>query len=129
MTNLGKALKGGFAAALTAALALLLLATCGGREEQWDGDPDPELLCGPDPRNCPEGGIGARCSVSDECADGICCLSGNCGGGMCTYLCGGNGDCPPSMLCDGGFCFYTCRADAECAPGQECERDDTICQY
>jgi hypothetical protein len=93
----------------------------------WDGETEREL-CGPDPRGC-EGQIGSSCGVSDDCEDGVCCLSGECGGGTCTYLCANDADCPPRTLCDGGFCFFACNANTDCGPGQECREDQTICQY
>jgi len=107
---------------------LFAVTTCGGREETWNGDRD-IALCGPDPRKCDDGLIGARCGVGDDCADGVCCLSDHCGGGMCTFLCGSQGDCPSGMACEGGFCFYSCTTDTNCGPGQKCEHDHTVCQY
>ena len=106
--------------------ATFAAVTCGGPAEVWDGD---EVeLCGPNPAGC-DGTIGARCSVTDDCADGVCCRSGSCGGGTCTFLCGSHADCPGGMLCDEGFCFYACNSTAQCGPGQECREDETICQY
>lgn len=109
-------------------LALFAAATCGGREQTYDGKADVDIACRARPIEC-EGLVGAPCAVEDDCDDGVCCLSEDCGRGMCTYLCGTNADCPPGLLCEGGFCFWQCSVDTDCAPGQQCEHDDTVCQY
>jgi hypothetical protein len=125
---MGNTWKRGLSMAVCALGCAFVAATCGGREDTWDRDPEVEL-CGPDPRGCEDALVGSRCGVSDDCEDGVCCLSDNCGGGMCTYLCGGDGDCPPSMLCHEGFCFFDCNTDGDCGPGQSCEHGETVCQY
>ena len=117
-----------FATALCLFGTALLAASCNSRSDVWEGDNDPDAFCGVDPTRC-EGLIGARCGVGDDCDDGVCCLNNDCGGGMCTYLCGQDPDCPPSMACHDGFCFYRCNADVDCGPGQTCEHDTTVCQY
>jgi hypothetical protein len=119
--------KPGLTVLVGALASLFALATCGGRNDSWDGDPDIEL-CGPTPVEC-DGLAGSRCSVGDDCDDGVCCLTDDCGHGMCTYLCADNRGCPPTMECHGGFCFYGCNSDNDCGPGQECEHGETVCQY
>lgn len=64
-----------------------------------------------------------------DCAEGICCDSDNCGGGMCTYSCDHDEDCPPTMACEHHVCVYMCDSDADCASGWECEHDNTVCEW
>jgi hypothetical protein len=86
---------------------LLFLASCAcGR----DGDP------------------GAPCEVHDDCESGFCCGSDHCGGGMCTYPCHDDRDCPPDMGCEHETCFFRCDGDRDCAPGETCEHGDTVCE-
>jgi len=117
------------AAILGACFLLLLIPSCGAsRQDTWDGDKEIEL-CKPHRNDCEGGMIGERCKIGDDCADGVCCLTKDCGGKTCTFLCGSNADCAPGMLCEGGFCFFSCTADADCNSGQKCDHDHTICQY
>ncbi len=97
--------------------AASLLASCTGDPEFCRYDPE----CG--------GGIGSNCRTSDDCSDGFCCDSGNCGGGMCTYRCDADRDCPVEMACEHGTCFFTCSSDDDCAPGMSCEHGDTVCEW
>ncbi len=90
--------------------------------------------CSSDPPHCrynPEcnGGIGAFCDFDNDCIEGFCCDSANCGGGMCTYSCGDDLDCPSDMLCEHGNCFFACDFDADCADGQTCEHASTVCEW
>jgi hypothetical protein len=109
-------------------LTVFAVATCGGPSHSWDGDYQVNPACRANPLGC-EGDIGGLCGHQDDCDEGVCCLSRDCGGGMCTYLCGGAVGCPFGMRCDDGFCFFTCSNDNECAPNQRCRENNTICRY
>lgn len=109
-------------------IAAFAAATCGSGPDSWDGDYEVDPLCRTQPFEC-DGDIGGRCAFEDDCDEGVCCLTGHCGGGMCTYLCGGGTACPFGMRCHDGFCFFACSNDGECAAGQRCEVDNTICRY
>ncbi|MFZ5894121.1 MAG: hypothetical protein ACOY0T_23880 [Myxococcota bacterium] len=84
---------------------------------------------GPPPPRGGVYGIGALCSNPYDCGSGFCCKSPPCGGGMCTYACRDDFDCPNGARCDGGACFWACFDDRECAPRQSCKKQHTICQY
>ncbi len=75
------------------------------------------------------GSLDAPCYTSYDCATGFCCTSPPCRGGMCTYPCRSDPDCPYGMRCDGGACFFACLYDSDCAWGQTCKKGHTICQY
>jgi len=108
-------------------LLLFAAATCDDRSDTYEGG-DVDTHCRENPGDC-EGDVGGDCASTDDCSDGLCCRDKNCGGGMCTYSCGNNGDCPSSMLCEHGYCFFTCGADRNCGPGQSCEHGETVCEY
>lgn len=85
--------------------------------------------CRFDPGEC-GGGIGGDCVFDEDCQDGFCCREdSNCGGGMCTYACRSDADCPASMRCQHDICFFSCSIDDDCASGQRCEHDNTICEW
>jgi len=85
--------------------------------------------CRLDPEFCGGGTAGAFCDSDDDC-QGICCTErGNCGGGMCTFECRDDLDCPSDMGCEHDVCFYLCDVDEACAVGQECEHGDTVCEW
>lgn len=119
-------LRGVAALAVVAGLSALA-AACGSRSDYYEGG-SIDVDCRENPGDC-EGDIGGACEVSDDCSDGVCCQDGNCGRGMCTYLCDRNSDCPEEMACEHGYCFFRCSADAQCGPGQSCEHGETICEY
>lgn len=107
--------------------ALVSIAACDSRSDFFDGD-EVDTFCREHPGDC-EGEIGGDCDVTDDCFDGFCCRDKNCGGGMCTYRCSDDRDCPDSMLCEHDACFFRCDDDRDCGPGQECEHGKTICEY
>jgi hypothetical protein len=75
------------------------------------------------------GEAGSFCDSDYDCI-GICCKqASNCGGGMCTFSCQNDLDCPMDMACEHRVCFYRCRMDSDCAVGQQCEHDNTICEW
>lgn len=74
------------------------------------------------------GGVGGFCDKDVECASGHCCTNKACDGGMCTFECDADSECPVGMLCDGGNCFYACDTAAECAAGQKC-KGDGVCRW
>ncbi len=84
--------------------------------------------CRQNPQDCP-GDIGGPCDVDDDCLDGVCCKDKNCGGGMCTYPCKDDLDCPDVMACEHKVCFFSCIDDLDCGAGQSCEHGHTICEY
>ena len=102
-------------AALTSLFALLAVAGCAPAHCRYDPG------CG--------GGVGATCDNDSQCATGWCCDSGNCGGGMCTYSCRDDLDCPSDMLCEHDTCFFNCASDEDCAVGMSCEHGQTICEW
>lgn len=117
--------------AVSALISLPAAASCGRGgspyyQGQGAGNVDP--TCSLDPVAC-GGLIGGRCSVDEDCLDGICCEDKNCGPGTCTFLCNGDADCPVEMLCEHGFCFFRCDDDSDCGPNQGCEHGETICEY
>jgi hypothetical protein len=73
--------------------------------------------------------LGGACYSAYDCATGYCCVSPPCHGGMCTYACRGDADCPYGTRCDGGACFVVCYYDTDCAWGQTCKKGHTLCQY
>jgi hypothetical protein len=73
--------------------------------------------------------MGGACYTVYDCATGYCCTSPPCRGGMCTYACRSDFDCPLGFGCDGGACFWNCRVDSECALGQTCKKAHSLCQY
>lgn len=96
---------------------LLALTACG------DGDD-----CRFDPL-CPGGNVGASCEEDRNCAAGFCCDTGNCGGGMCTFPCDDDDDCPSDMSCAHDVCFFRCGSDRDCADGMSCEHGHTIREW
>jgi hypothetical protein len=80
------------------------------------------------PEAC-HGAAGALCESDHECGAGTyCCTENDCGGGMCTFDCDHDHDCPGDMLCDNNLCFYACDSDADCAPTMKCSHND-VCKY
>ena len=73
--------------------------------------------------------LGGACYTSYDCGTGFCCTSPPCRGGMCTYACRSDIDCPYGTRCDGGACFVMCYYDTDCAWGQTCKKGRTLCQY
>jgi len=84
---------------------------------------------GPQGGNSPVIQMGGACYSPYDCATGYCCTSPACRGGMCTYACRTDYDCPNGSRCDGGSCFWSCVSDAQCAWGQTCKKAHTLCQY
>jgi hypothetical protein len=84
-------------------------------------------LCRFDP-SC-AGGIGGLCDSDRDCADGFCCTTDNCGGGMCTVACSHDEDCPDEMACEHEVCFFVCGSDEDCAEAMSCEHGNTICEW
>lgn len=103
-------------------------ATCYEPSPYWDGGYDVSGFCRENPEEC-YGDIGGDCVDDFDCIDGFCCQSKNCGGGMCTYRCDTNADCPNAMSCEHGNCFFACNEDRDCGTGQKCEHGHTICEY
>lgn len=100
-------------------LGALLSVTC--------GPPAPVTgNCRYDP-HC-AGGLGAFCDKNADCFSGHCCGKDSCGGGMCTYKCDNDAQCPAGMLCDGGTCYFSCAGPTECANGQDCTKQD-VCHW
>jgi hypothetical protein len=81
---------------------------------------EPNERCRLTPERC-QGGPGGLCSDAWDCATELCCDLAECGGGMCTFACGGDTDCPSPMRCQLGYCFYDCTSAEDCA-------DDMLCQ-
>jgi len=102
---------------LVAAILVVAGLGCDDGPEHCRYDP----LCG--------GGIGSFCDDDRDCYAGFCCDSGNCGGGMCTYACHDDFDCPSDMLCEHDTCFFSCQSDRDCAEGQSCEHGETVCEW
>lgn len=74
------------------------------------------------------GGLGAYCNHNADCGSGHCCEKNECDGGMCTYECKGDPDCPAGTLCEHGVCLYACAGEADCAPEQKCEHRG-VCEW
>jgi hypothetical protein len=111
---------------LSAALSLALLAVVGGC---GDDDYPYGVGCRYDPAGC-YGGPGGVCETHADCESGYCCTdASNCGGGMCTWHCSNDIDCPRDMGCEHHMCFYLCASDADCAVGQRCEHGHTVCEW
>lgn len=111
---------------LTVAVVAL---TCGAvLAASCDDDGAVDLGCRESPADC-EGQIGGDCEDGGECFEGECCRDKNCGGGMCTFACKDDVDCPEGMACEHSYCFFTCSRDEDCGPGQSCEHKNTICEY
>jgi hypothetical protein len=72
--------------------------------------------------------MGAVCYGPYQCATNYCCVSPPCGGGMCTYPCQRDADCPYGARCADNACFWACSTDAQCAPGWTCKHGHTVCQ-
>ena len=123
--TLGRGLR--LAVALSPGLCAAL-ASCSAPTGPYYGGGNVDASCTFDPIGC-AGLIGGRCGSDYDCADGICCHDKNCGPGTCTYLCGGDDDCPPQMGCEHGYCFFRCHGNADCGPGQSCEHNQTVCEY
>jgi hypothetical protein len=87
---------------LTVLAALVCAASCGGSDAPY-GPP-----------------VGAPCSTNAQCPTGHCCKEKYCGG-VCTYRCGKDIDCPAGMGCEHGVCLFACRGDLDCAPGEKCK--------
>jgi hypothetical protein len=87
---------------------------------------EPNERCRHTPERC-QGGPGGFCSDAADCATELCCELEPCGGGMCTFSCSGDGDCPDPMRCQEGHCFYDCLSVADCADGMLCEAG--LCLY
>jgi hypothetical protein len=63
------------------------------------------------------GDLGAACADHRDCAD-RCVRGGDWPGGMCTYSCSDDRDCPGGTACiskEGGMCAVTCQVNADCA--------------
>lgn len=101
------------------ALGALLSVTCGP-----PGPPTGD--CRYDP-NC-AGGLGGFCDKDKDCFSGHCCGKDSCAGGMCTYQCKVDANCPQGMLCDGGVCYFACSNPGDCSPGQDCTKEG-VCHW
>jgi hypothetical protein len=73
--------------------------------------------------------IGAACYAPYNCATNYCCASPPCGGGMCTYPCRRDPECPYGTRCADGACFWACVTDRDCPLGESCKHAHTVCQY
>lgn len=65
-----------------------------------------------------DGAYRAGCTVSAQCATGLCRTGGGFPDGLCTTACGSGADCPAGWSCvsdAGGVCMRTCAATADCA--------------
>lgn len=103
--------------------AAALFVGCG------DDDDQPYDACRYEPQYC-TGEPGSFCDTDRDCYAGICCTErANCGGGMCTYSCRDDRDCPPDMACEHDVCFFRCSSDRDCAVGQSCEHGNTVCEW
>jgi len=63
-----------------------------------------------------EGGLGSTCGNDGDC-DGICATGHDFPGGICTYFCYDNRDCPDHWVCAdkaGGTCLETCTSSDRC---------------
>jgi hypothetical protein len=110
---------------LTAALPLALLVASGCDDDDYPYGTG----CRFDPADC-YGGPGGFCDRNADCESEFCCTDqSNCGGGMCTWRCANDGDCPRDMACEHDLCFYRCASDADCAVGQSCEHGRTVCEW
>lgn len=71
---------------------------------------------------------GVSCRDNYDCVD-VCCREPYCGrGGMCTYRCRDDRDCPGDMLCEHQVCLFACDTDRDCGPGWSCEHDHAVCE-
>lgn len=57
--------------------------------------------------------IEAGCASTDDCTDGLQCITGTCR----AFTCSNDGDCPPTAIC----------ADGGCEEAVSCEEDPTSC--
>jgi hypothetical protein len=60
--------------------------------------------------------VGTPCSDSEDCT-GRCVRGPGWPGGMCTYECGSDEDCPRGSACiaaEGGICAVTCENNDHC---------------
>lgn len=69
------------------------------------------LACDDDPH------IGAACEHDRHCEDGRCARGPDFPGGMCTYSCRDDRDCPSDWFCiekAGGVCAHGCDRSHQC---------------
>jgi hypothetical protein len=62
--------------------------------------------------------LGARCEVTDDCADRCLGPSNDYPDGFCSIDCSTNGDCPSDADCvdrEGGVCLFSCRDARDCS--------------
>ncbi len=108
---------------LTGVLAsLVVLSACG------DDHGPPPGPYGNGPYGNASQAVGAGCLGPYDCATSYCCVSPPCGGGMCTYPCQRDADCPYGTRCADNACFWACATDAQCGPGWTCKHAHTVCQ-
>lgn len=84
--------------------------------------------CRFDPSYC-RGGLGGSCRGNVDCFEGSCCTAKHCGGGMCTFSCNTDNQCPIDMACEHNVCLFMCRDDFDCAVGQRCEHAHSVCEW
>jgi hypothetical protein len=68
------------------------------------------------------GSFGDGCADDRDCAE-RCVKGGDWPGGMCTYRCNEDRDCPPGTACvdkEGGVCAFTCSRSGDCPAGYGC---------
>ena len=71
--------------------------------------------CGDDDDEGP-GDLGLACDNDAQC-QGRCVEGGDFPGGMCTFACGDDADCPAGSACvnrEGGICGVTCEVHSNC---------------
>lgn len=125
-----------FGQAVYVASSLALLLGCYGSSAPEDGGtdagrdarvpaPDAARDAAPDGGPLyPPGALGAPCTSSDECDDGLCLRQGLWPEGMCTGLCNSDSECPGDTFCQPlfGFCVPPCTpgVPGTCRPGYAC---------